>query len=117
MLGFLPPEWTIFPSKRWCARGVFAAAALNLGNHENHAFSPAYDTQKAVLEALFHRLALYLNGHLGALWTKPKYGIAMPRPDFKLIERRLKAVLATTAKQAEVIKRIAFQLGLRVLEL
>ncbi len=97
--------------------GVFAAAALNLGNHANPAFSLAYDTKKTVLEALFHRLALYLNGHLGALWTKPKYGIAMPRPDVKLIERRLKAVLATTAKQAEVIKSIAFQLGLRVLEL
>jgi hypothetical protein len=22
LLGFLPPEWTIFPSKRWCARGL-----------------------------------------------------------------------------------------------
>ena len=54
---------------------------------------------------------------LHAFQKKSKSGIATARPDVKLIERRLKAVLATTAKQAEVIKSIAFQLGLRVLEL
>jgi len=70
--------------------GVFAAAALNLGNHENHAFYPACDTQKAVLEALFHRLVPYLNGYLGCALDEAevRYRYAAPglQTDRKAIE-------------------------------